>query len=216
MLAMGEPAEGYPFRWSIYRWIDGETAAPERIGNRREFAASLARFLVALQRIDAIGGPAPGAENFHRGGALSTYDAQAREAISELNGKIDGTTATTVWGTALASQWHGSPVWVHGDVSMGNLLVQRGRLSTVIDFGSMAVGDPACDFAIAWTTFDGESREAFRAVLAADAATWVRARGWALWKAMIVATGLADTNKVEGGKAWQTIEAVLIDHRDGA
>ena len=84
--------------------------------------------------------------------------------------------------------WSGSPVWVHGDVSAGNLLVQEGRLSAVIDFGQLTIGDPACDLAIAWTLFSGESREIFRAMLPLDADTWARGRAWTLWKALIIAT----------------------------
>jgi aminoglycoside phosphotransferase (APT) family kinase protein len=159
------------------------------------------------------GEPTPGAHNFDRGGVLATYDDEARTAIAQLDGKIDGAAAAAVWGAALATEWQTAPVWIHGDISPGNLLVRGGRLSAVIDFGLCAVGDPACDFAIAWTTFDDESRDAFRAVLATDAQTWARARGWALWKAMIVAAGIAQTNALEARQAWRTIDAVLMNHR---
>lgn len=66
---------------------------------------------------------------------------------------------------------------MHGDIAAGNLLVESGRLSAVIDFGCLAVGDPACDLAIAWTFLRGEGREAFRAALPLDAPTWARGRG---------------------------------------
>ena len=85
----------------------------------------------------------------------------------------------------MASTWTGPPVWVHGDVTASNLLVLDGRLAAVIDFGCAAVGDPACDLAIAWTFLFGESRDAFRERLPLDEGTWARARGWALWKALI-------------------------------
>jgi len=91
-----------------------------------------------------------------------------------------------VWAEALGAAWHGPPVWVHGDVADGNLLVDRGRLSAVIDFGCSAVGDPACDTVIAWTFLSGDSRRMFQSRLPVDRATWARGRGWALWKAMIV------------------------------
>jgi Phosphotransferase enzyme family len=58
-------------------------------------------------------------------------------------------------------------------------------LSAVIDFGCLGVGDPSCDLTIAWTLFSGQSQQAFRAKLALDSGTWSRARGWALWKAVI-------------------------------
>ena len=89
--------------------------------------------------------------SFYRGGALTTYDAETRHALAVLKGKIDVETAFEVWEAALATTWNGLPVWVHGDISAGNLLVQEERLSAVIDFGQLAIGDPTCDLAIAWT-----------------------------------------------------------------
>ncbi len=211
-LALGEPTEGYPWKWSIYRWLDGDTAVPERIANLRDFAASLAQFLIALQRIDPTGGPPPGPHNFYRGGSLTTYDAETRKAITVLEDRIDAVAATEVWEAALASTWQGSSVWIHGDVSTGNLLVQGGKLSSVIDFGQMGVGDPACDLSIAWTLFGGESREVFRTMLPLNADTWARSRGWTLWKALIVAVDHTNTNAVEAAQPWRIIDEVLGDH----
>ena len=208
-LAIGEPAGDYPWRWSIYRWIEGDTAAPERIADLSGFAASLAQFLIALQRINTTDGPGPGPHNFYRGGSLTTYDAETRQAIAALKGKIDVKAATEVWEAALKTTWDRPPVWIHGDVSAGNLLVKGGRLSAVLDFGMLAVGDPACDLSIAWTLFSGESREAFRAVLPLDTGTWTRGRAWTLWKALIVAAGLTETNAVEAARPWRIIDEVL-------
>jgi aminoglycoside phosphotransferase (APT) family kinase protein len=101
----------------------------------------------------------------------ATYDTETREAIAILGDAIDHKAATAVWNTALASTWQSSPVWVHGDIAVGNLLVQNGQLSAVIDFGGLGVGDPACDLAIAWTFFTGKNRDAFRAALPLDNAT---------------------------------------------
>src|SRR5215210_7422585 len=147
-LAMGIPADEYPWHWSVYRWLDGEIATIERIAALPQFAIDLAQFLVALYRIDPTWGPPPGPHNFFRGGPLTVYDEETRQAIAALNGTIDTDAATAVWEAALTATWRGSPVWVHGDVSAGNLLVRDGRLSAVIDFGSSGVGDPACDLAI--------------------------------------------------------------------
>ncbi|AZO15863.1 aminoglycoside phosphotransferase family protein [Mesorhizobium sp. M2A.F.Ca.ET.043.05.1.1] len=210
-LAVGEPAEGYPWHWSIYRWIEGETAKSGRIADLNVFAVSLADFLVALRGIDPNDGPAPGQHNFHRGGPLTVYDGEARQAIAALERRIDAQAATTVWEAALAATWSGSPVWFHGDVASGNLLVEDGRLSAVIDFGTSGVGDPSCDLAIAWTFFEGESREAFRARIAADDATWARGRGWALWKALITVAG-HDANQAEAERQRHVIDEVLADH----
>lgn len=211
-LAMGEPGEDYPWQWSVYRWIDGETAKTAEIADRRQFAVDLAKFLIALRRIDPAGGPPAGQHNFFRGGSLSVYDNQTREALQALEGQIDTQAATAVWYAALAATWQGSPVWFHGDVAWGNLLVQNGRLSAVIDFGTSGIGDPSCDLAIAWTFFQGESREAFRAAIDVDEATWARGRGWTLWKALITVAG-HDANQAEAERSRRVIDDVLADHR---
>jgi|SRR5579884_2246034 len=212
-VAMGVPAEGYPWPWSVYRWLAGEPATTAPIADMPQFATALAEFLVALQRADASTGPLPGVHNFYRGGPLNVYDAETRRAIAALAGEIDATAATAVWDAALATRWRGAPVWFHGDVAVGNLLLERGRLCAVIDFGTSGVGDPACDLAIAWTLFAGASREAFRAALPLDEATWARGRGWALWKALIVAARLAGTDRREAAASRRVIAEVLADHR---
>jgi aminoglycoside phosphotransferase (APT) family kinase protein len=209
-LAMGVPGEGYPWHWSVYRWLDGAVASAERIDDLEEFATTLAGFLASLQSIDPAGGPAPGRHNFFRGGPLETYDAETREAIAALDRRLATGMATEVWETALAASWHGPPVWVHGDVSAGNLLLTDGRLSAVIDFGSSAVGDPACDVVIAWTLLSGASREAFRAALPVDPATWARGRGWALWKALITIAG--STDRAEAARARRVVDEVFAEH----
>ena len=215
-LAMGMPAESFPWHWSVYRWLDGEVATIGSIDDLPLFATTLGRFLDVLQHIDPADGPPPGRHNFFRGGPLTTYDAQTRDTIAALHGKIDAHAATAVWEAALAATWHDAPVWVHGDVAPSNLLVREGQLSAVIDFGCSGVGDPACDLVIAWTVFSGESREEFRAALPLDAATWARGRGWALWKALITLAQHMNTNPIEAGKARRVIDEVLADHKNGA
>jgi aminoglycoside phosphotransferase (APT) family kinase protein len=215
-LAKGVPAEGYPFYWSVYRWLEGQTVTPERIADLSQFATALAEFLIALRRIDPAGGPPPGPHNFFRGGPLMVYDAETRRAIAALGGRIYADAATAAWEAALAAAWYGPPVWFHGDVAAGNLLVEGGRLSAVIDFGTSGVGDPSCDLAIAWTLFRGESREAFRAALRPDDATWARGRGWTLWKGLITLAEHIDTNPSEAGRARRVISEVLVDHERGS
>lgn len=215
-VAMGEPGEGYPWKWSIYGWIEGETAAFAQIANICDFATSLAEFLNALHKIDPTDGPTPGPHNFYRGGSLAVYDNEVQQAITALKGKIDSGLVIEVWQTALATSWKGAPVWVHGDISLGNLLVQKGKLSAVIDFGGLAVGDPACDLAIAWTLFQNESREIFRTMLALDEGTWARGRAWTLWKALIIAAGITGTNAIEGKHCWRIIDEVLADHKQNS
>lgn len=120
---------------------------------------------------------------------------------------------TSVWDEALEAKWRRPPVWLHGDVSAGNLLVTSGCLSAVIDFGSTGVGDPACDLVIAWTLFAGESREAFRAALPLDPDTWSRARGWALWRALITLAEQGENSSLEVAKTRQVLDEVVAEHR---
>jgi aminoglycoside phosphotransferase (APT) family kinase protein len=210
-LAMGTPSHGYPWNWSVYRWIPGEPSSLESISSLSDFSRQLAAFLAALQQIDATSGPQPGPANFYRGGNLSVYDDQARSAIAALGGRIDTSAVDRVWSAALSTCWERPPVWVHGDIAMGNLLLNRGSLAAVIDFGQLAAGDPACDLAIAWTLLRGDNREAFRKILGLDSATWQRGRAWALWKAMIVAAGITTTNAAEGALCWQVIDEVVAE-----
>ena len=220
-VARGEPACGFPRPWSVYRWLPGEPATVERVSDLERLATDLADFLTALYAIDPTGGPVAGEHSFFRGGPLTTYDRDTREALSLLDREIDTEAASEVWDAALAAPWHGPPVWVHGDVTASNLLVVDARLSAVIDFGCSAVGDPACDLTMAWTFFHGGSRDAFRSRLALDDATWARARGWALWKALITLVDALRTDRAEEDRAarrfgWRVnasrvVEEVLAD-----
>lgn len=212
-LAMGEPGEGYPWTWSIYKWLEGESASRANIGDLRDFAENLADFLIALHGIDSTNGPKPGPHNFYRGGDLSTYDAETRQSIDILKDKINVGFVTEVWERAISTTWQDKPVWIHGDVSVGNLLVRQGRLSAVIDFGQLGVGDPACDLTIAWTFFKDESRQVFRKKLPLNTDTWARGRAWALWKALIVAAGITDSNADEAAEPMRIIDEIIADHR---
>lgn len=212
-LGLGAPTNDYPWKWSIYSWLPGETASASRIIDLSDFATDLTHFLTALQHIDATNGPPPGQHSFYRGGSLATYDNETRQAIAALKGKIDTNAAIEIWEAALSTKWINPPVWVHGDISIGNLLVQNGRLSAVIDFGQLTVGDPACDLAITWTFFNGKSRNAFRSALSLDNATWARGRGWALWKALIVCAELTGTNPLEIENSRRVIDEILTDYK---
>lgn len=187
LVARGRPDEEFPRPWSIYRWIEGGPASMAGVSSLTDFATDLADFLSSLHAIDATGGPAAGPHSAFRGRPLDVWDAEVQESIQLLANEIDTEAATQVWETALACRWEHLPVWVHGDVAPSNLLVRDGRLAAVIDFGCSAVGDPACDLAIAWTFFAGESRQLFQEALPFDDATWARGRGWTLWKALITA-----------------------------
>ncbi|MEU4538831.1 aminoglycoside phosphotransferase family protein [Streptosporangium sp. NPDC023825] len=211
-LAKGAPGEGYPFSWSIRGWLDGETASLDRIGDLPGFAVSVAGFLLALQRADATGGPPAGAHSFHRGASPAHYDDETRRSLAALDGHVDTVRASAVWDAALEETWSGPPVWFHGDIASGNLLVRDGKLAAVIDFGTSGVGDPACDLVIAWTMFSGESREAFRGAVGQEPATWARARGWALWKALISLVRDLDGDERRAAEHRRVIDEVLADH----
>jgi aminoglycoside phosphotransferase (APT) family kinase protein len=212
VLGKGEPAEGYPWEWSVCRWLAGENATLDRIGDPCGTATALGEFVAALQQVDPTGGPAPGEHNSGRGVPLAVRDAPTRAAIAELDGTFDADTLAAAWDAALqAPLWHGPPVWLHGDLQSGNLLAVDGRLSAVIDFGCLGVGDPASDVAAAWTYLPAEARDAFRGALPVDDATWARARGWALSVGLIALPYYETTNRVLAGIARRAIDAVLAD-----
>lgn len=188
-IAKGQPTAEYPFVWSINKWLSGDTVNKNNI-NLLVFAEALASFLLELESIDASDGPIAGLHNFYRGGDLRVYDAQTKGALDKLEGKINVEKCGLIWQQALSSKWKDGPVWVHGDIAPGNLLVQDGQLAGVIDFGILGTGDPSCDLAIAWTFFEPDSRELFMKSMNLDKDTWDRAKGWALWKALITIIAL--------------------------
>ena len=212
-LAMGMPAEGYPWRWSVYRWLEGETARIERLADPREAATDLARFVTALRSIDPTGGPAPGDNNSFRGDPLATRDEETRAAIAVLHDVLDPGAVTAAWDASLAAPvWSGTPVWLHGDLLAENLLARHGRLSAVIDLGCLGVGDPACDVMVAWTYLPRSARDVFRAALAIDDPTWARGRGWALSFGLIVLPYYRRTNPVLAAIARNAVQEALADH----
>ena len=194
-LAMGVPGEGYPWHWSVYRWLDGQNATLDQLTDPCQAARGLAAFITALQSLDATDGPAPGEHNSGRGEPLVKRDAAVRSALAKLHGRIDTDAATKAWEATLQSPaWNRESVWLHGDLQSGNLLATNGQLSAVIDFGCLGVGDPACELIVAWNLFDAEARQVFREALAVDDATWERGRGWALSMALIALPYYWDTN----------------------
>lgn len=211
-ISMGMPAEGYPWRWSVYRWLEGQNATVGQIDSPHQAAHVLVQFVSCLQGIDPTGGPAPGAHNSGRGEPLVKRDAAVRSAIAALKNVIDTHLATAVWEAALnAPAWPGNPVWLHGDLHPGNLLVDKGQLSAVIDFGTLGIGDPACDVMVAWTFLTAKSRDIFRAALSIDDATWVRGRGWALSFGLIAYAYYMDKNPGLAVISKRTIDEILAE-----
>ena len=205
-VALGRPASGYPFPWAVFRWIEGSPYRDALVRDERHAAGALARFVAELGRIDPAGAP--------RGGRrpLRELDAATRRAIEAARGAIDGEAAGAAWASALrAPAWDGPPVWVHTDLLRPNLLVDRGRLCAVIDFGGAGVGDPAADVIAAWSVFGPTGRAAFRDALEVDEGTWHRARGYALHQALLIIPYYAETNPAFVGLAQRTVAEVLAD-----
>lgn len=212
-LALGAPGEGYPYAWSVYRWLPGESARLERLADPASAARTLAGFLLALQALDTDGGPDAvrlGARAAPDG--LERRDARTRACLDELAGELDLPAALAVWEAALAAEpWRGPPVWVHGDVMPGNVLLRDGRAHAVIDWASLSVGDPAPDLMVAWSLFAGESREAFLKAMGADDAMRARARGHALSQAAIFIPYYRHTNPEGVENARRLVATVLAD-----
>ena len=208
-VAMGFPAEGYPFAWSVYEWLPGANANGT-IRDLEQAAVDLAAFVKALRGIDTTGAHArpPGS----RGAPLAECDEHVRRSIKQLGQRIDGAAALRAWQESLAAlPWKRREGWVHGDLLPGNLLVVDGRLSAVIDFGGLNVGDPACDLQPAWNVFAENSRLRFRAELEVDDDSWLRGRGWALYQAVLALPYYWNTNPGMVRQASHALTQVLAD-----
>ena len=169
-IAKGYPSCGYPFSWSINKYIEGDTLTKQNINNLNEFADDLAKFLKEFQKIDTTNGPQAGLHNYYRGGDLAVYHNETIEALENLKTVLPTELLLKIWQRALNASVSDLNVWVHGDIAPGN-------------FGVLGVGDPSCDYAMAWTFFEEESRQRFLRKL--DQGMIDRACGWALWKALI-------------------------------
>jgi aminoglycoside phosphotransferase (APT) family kinase protein len=222
-LAMGAPGEGYPYPWSVYRWLDGETVTTEGLTDPVRAAFDLAGFINALQDIDPTDGPGPEPSNAFRGVPLGdprdsiAAEARVRPKLDALRGTglVDVDAVTRVWEAALAAPaWEKEPVWIHGDLATGNLLSRGGRLSAVIDFGTLAVADPAVDLLPAYNFLPPRARDTFREAVGADDATWARARGWAVAGSLPVPDDpYFQQDPARVTRALGHLEQVIADHR---
>ncbi|WP_313357250.1 aminoglycoside phosphotransferase family protein [Microbacterium sp.] len=191
VVGRGDPSDAFPAPWSVYDWIDGRRPEPALLGEDEAAATALGDFLSVLQDIDSAGGPVPGSHSAGRGAPVEQWDDQVSERLGLLPAR-QRDRAAGVWRDATTSPHEAAAVWLHGDVAIGNLLVDaQHSLRAVLDFGCSAVGDPACDTVIFWTQFRAKARQAFRRSLRLDDATWARGAGWALWKGLIMLTNAA-------------------------
>lgn len=210
-VAVGAPADGYPFTWYVSPWLDGQNPPLDGSADLCGLARDVAAFVLALQRVDTAG--APGPRVGQRGGALSGADERTRMRAEELRVIADVDGLLAVWDAGLhAPPFGGTPVWCHGDLMDGNMLVRDGRLTGVIDWGGLIAGDPAVDLMAAWSLFDAESRAVYRDALGfVDDAMWLRGRAWAASAAINALPYYRDTNPDICARSWRAVREVLAD-----
>ena len=195
-IQMGVPSKEYPYLFSLYKWLEGKSLNLLVLdeSSLEQLAFDLGKFLKELQSIKSVDGPPPGQHNWWRGDHPSVYDKGTREQIAKLSSLIEEDKALNLWERACKTKWNNLPVWIHGDFAVGNILLKEGRLSAIIDFGGMGLGDPACDLVIAWTFLKGKARHIFIKEMQLDEETWLRAKAWALWKATFELCQVKDQN----------------------
>ncbi|MEU0005514.1 aminoglycoside phosphotransferase family protein [Streptomyces sp. NPDC006314] len=204
---VGAPEGNFPWPWSVYRWLDGRNPVPGAVTNAERLAEDLGAFVAALRRVDPHDGPPA-----HRGVPLATRDEPTRAALVQLTGRIDTAAVSALWVEALRAPGHtGPPAWAHADLSPGNMLVDAGRLSAVIDFGCAGVGDPAVDLIVAWNLLPATARSAFRKAVGADDAEWARGRGWALSISLIQLPYYRRTNPALAENSRHVIAEILAE-----
>ncbi len=209
-VGVGAPDFGYPWPWAVARWLDGSVATVAEFGGSAETATELAAFLITLRGFDA--GEIPAERRAELGQErLVERDAATRRAIATVGDTFDGAAMTRVWDAALAAPEPGAPRWVHGDFHTGNLLARNGRVTSVIDFGGLCLGDPAFDLMIAYTLLSARCRMIFRDAVGLDDATWVRGRGWALCTGLNAYTAYAATRPDVAANTTRQITQTLLD-----
>lgn len=204
--ARGKPMNTYPFPWAIYQWIEGMAYHNDLILDKRQAARDLAGFILELRNIGAHEGP-------HGGRApLSDLDSQTRTAIASLGSFVNAGALLDLWEISLnALPWNREPARIHGDLIKPNLLVNGGRITAVIDFGGVGVGDPASDIVPAWSVFSKKARKVFREILSVDDDTWHRARGYALHQAVMIIPYYSKTNPDFTAMAKDTLIELLSE-----
>jgi aminoglycoside phosphotransferase (APT) family kinase protein len=210
-LAIGEPGFGYPYRWAVHRWIDGQPASTEAMEDPVEFALDVANVVRELRTVPTVGAPSPR----HRARPLADYDEPTRQAIEGAAHLIDADRALAVWDDALsAPPYEGPAVWVHGDLE-GNCLVRDGRLCGIVDWNSACLGDPAVDIQVVWSPlFTEQSRAVFLEALGVDDATVRRSRGAAVNQACAALPYYLDTYPSIVERAWHKLTVLGIECRD--
>lgn len=197
LVRAGKKSDIYPSNFSIFKWIDGETAKNIQQENKEQFAFDLANILLEFQKINIENFPCSDQKNFYRGGDLNNYNQEFLYSLNHVKDLINYNNAQEIWNLALNSKFSHKNQFVHGDLSGDNILIKNEKLEAIIDFGLMCQGDPACDLVIYWKFFDKKSREIFKNRLNFNEETWNRARGWCLWKSVITLDKIKDKKPKE-------------------
>jgi aminoglycoside phosphotransferase (APT) family kinase protein len=212
ILAEGNPDTEFPYYWSVVNWIEGQDASTATVSDWDQTACQLGAFVRALQNLKVTGVRKCGRENAYRGSALAVLDSWTRTSIGSVSEMFDRYAMLAVWEAALAVPvWDKEPVWIHGDIHAANIVVRNGQVTGIIDFDLSALGDPACDLALAWSYLSADTREFFFDAAEADRGTIRRGKGWALYIGAIALSYYRDRNPVLARMGIQAISSVLED-----
>lgn len=210
-LARGKSGRGYPWPWTVSGWLEGENPSPGH-GSSAELAIDLANFTRALHAVDVGDEAAAGPLRSYRGGPLAARDASTRSGVAGCGGLLDVSLLTEAWETARqVPEGGGKPVWIHTDLQPGNILTANGRLAGVLDWGGVAIGDPAVDLIVAWNLLDATARAVFRDAVDVGDPEWERGRAWALTIGINAYSYYVDTDPSLARVSQYQIEQVIAD-----
>jgi len=206
-IARGIPSTYYPHPWAICQFLEGSNPCIENRLDLQQASKDMAHFIDMMQKIPVKSGP-----ECRRGLPLDSRAQETRDAIQNVTEMYDAKLLNEIWDSMLAvPSWHGSPVWIHGDLHAGNLLAKNNLITAVLDFGSAGVGDPACDLMVAWTLLDTDSRKQFQEIIQYDDATWQRGRGWAFTMGLVAYPYYKETDPLLASIAKRALDEVVTE-----
>jgi aminoglycoside phosphotransferase (APT) family kinase protein len=214
LLATGKPELEFPTSWSVVNWINGQDASVATVSDWQPTAYNLGVFVRALRAVEPASGRMCGSTNGFRGSPLSTRAGWVRNCFDSVADLFDHHAMRLTWEEALAAPvWDKEPVWVHGDIHAANIIVSNAQVVGIVDFGLAALGDPACDLALAWSFLPATHRDIFFKAAEADEAMVQRGKGWALYVGAIALSYYRHSNPVLARIGEKAISSVLEDVR---